>query len=119
MVEVQVFEGEGINWQEPPEGPHIATVQAGGYNEPCRVWVQHNANGGGGVRFMGISPDNQISAYLNTMFSRANNRASMNQSHFDMTVGVWHCKGCQVTSTRRDKSTDTIDVNVTTLTRRS
>ena len=123
-TEVQVFDGEGIDWHTTPaEGPHITivTVMTGrtGIKEPCRVWVQHSANGGGGVRFLSISQDNPVANFLNTMFSKANNPSTKSESSFNLIVGVWHCTGCQVISTNRTNGFDTIVVNVTNLDRSS
>lgn len=46
VTEVQVFDGEGINWNEVfPEGPTMACVQVAmdpvPINEVTKVWVQH------------------------------------------------------------------------------
>ena len=118
MIEVQVFEGEGINWNEVfPEGPTMACVQVATdpvpINEVTKVWVQHAAGGGGGIKFLETHPGSDIATFLNTMFSRANNKATKNDSRFDMIVGLWYCNGCQVISTRRDKNTDFIVVTAT------
>jgi hypothetical protein len=122
MTEVQVFEGEGIDWHETfPEGPHMACVQVATdpvpITEVTKVWVQHAFENGGCVKFLDTHPGSDIATFLNTMFSKANNKATKNDSRFDMTVGLWYCKGCQVVETRRDKNTDFIVVTATSISR--
>jgi hypothetical protein len=116
-TEIQVFEGNGIDWQDPPEGPHMAWVIAGGYKDHCRIWVQHNTEGGGGVRFMSLNPENEIAVYLNTLFSKGNNAKTKAENFFDMFAGAWRCIGCSVYSAQRNDGWDTIQVHVEKLER--